>query len=52
MRIPYTLRLSEDELAALKRAAAADKRETAALARIIITEWLEAKGYLKEEPRR
>jgi hypothetical protein len=49
MRTPFTLRLSDEERDALKRAAAADRREPAALARLILTEWLVAKGFLQEE---
>jgi hypothetical protein len=36
----------------VRQVAADDKRETAVMARLILTEWLIAKGYLQEEPRR
>jgi hypothetical protein len=52
MRRPFTLRLNEQELSAIGQAAADDKRQTAAMARLILTEGLIAKGYLQQEPRR
>jgi hypothetical protein len=48
-----TFRVSDDTIAeALKRAAAADKRSVAVLIEIVMTEWLEQRGYLKPEPRK
>jgi hypothetical protein len=52
MRTPVTLRLNEQELSAIRQAAAGDTRETAMIARVILTEWLIVKGYLQQEPRR
>jgi hypothetical protein len=49
-RRPMSLRLSEEEAAALKRAADADKRTAGALARIILVTWLTEQGYLQAEP--
>lgn len=45
-RRPMSLRLSDEEAAALARAAAADHRPPAALARLILAEWLTAQGHL------
>jgi hypothetical protein len=39
------IRLSEDDHAALARAAAADQRSMSALAGKVLTEWLRANGY-------
>jgi hypothetical protein len=48
-RRPMSLRLSEEEATALKRAADADKRTVGALARIILVTWLTEQGYLQAE---
>jgi hypothetical protein len=48
----FALRLTDEERPALSLAAANDKREIAAMARLILTEWLIAKGYLQQESRR
>lgn len=48
-----TFRVSNDEIVdALKRAAAADKRSVAVLIEIVMTEWLEERGFMKGEPLR
>jgi hypothetical protein len=52
MRTPVSLRLNEQELSAIRQAAADDKRETTVMARLILTDWLIAKGYLQQEQRR
>jgi hypothetical protein len=46
-RMPTTVRFGEEELAALKRAAAADRRLPATLIRLIVIQWLEERGYLQ-----
>ncbi len=50
-RKPTTLRLSEEEIAALKRAADAEKMPAALLARVVLTKWLAERGYLAEGER-
>ena len=44
-----SVRLEEEELAAVKRAAAADQRPTAAMIRRIISSWLRERGYLADD---
>jgi hypothetical protein len=46
-RMPTTVRFSEEELAALRRAAAADRRLPATLIRLIVLQWLEERGYIQ-----
>jgi hypothetical protein len=46
-RASFSIRLGEDERAALAEAAAAEERQAASLARLFIREGLKAKGYLK-----
>ena len=41
-----SLRLSDEEAEALRRAAVDDKRPAAALVRAVLTTWLEERGYL------
>ena len=45
-RRPFSIRLSEDEEAALRKAADADHRPVGSMVRRILIEWLEAHGYL------
>lgn len=49
---PIGIRFEPEERAALERAAAADDRTMAAMARKIITEWLKKAGHLKKAPKR
>ena len=44
-----SVRLEEDELAALQRAAAEDRRPVAAMARLMIHNGLKLRGYLDGE---
>jgi hypothetical protein len=47
-----TFRVTNDEIVdALKRAAVADKRSVAVLIEVVMTDWLEERGYLKPEKR-
>lgn len=46
---PLGLRITPSLKAALEAAAADDRRSVASKAEIILTEWLEAHGYLGEE---
>lgn len=45
---PLGLRITPSLKQALERAAEADRRSVASMAEIIITEWLEKHGHLKE----
>jgi hypothetical protein len=43
-----TFRVTNDDIVdALKRAAEADKRSVAVLIEVVMTEWLEGRGFLK-----
>ncbi|MCE6960567.1 hypothetical protein LAZ40_16200 [Cereibacter sphaeroides] len=45
---PISFRLLPDTKAALDKAAADDRRSVSSLLDKIVTEWLEAKGYLEK----
>jgi hypothetical protein len=49
-RRPFSIRLSAEEEAALKKAADADKRTVGSMVRWILTRWLEDHGYLTAGP--
>jgi hypothetical protein len=46
-RASFSVRLNDEEKSALAEAAQSDNREVASLARIILCDWLRAKGFLK-----
>jgi predicted transcriptional regulator len=48
---PTPIRLSDDERAALKRAADADARPVAAMGRKAIVDWLRANGWLEPQKK-
>jgi hypothetical protein len=47
-KVPTSVRLEPEEIEAIRRAAADDKRPMGMLLRLIIAEWLAEHGYLAE----